>query len=404
MGTGRAGIARRSAPPNFRPPVASGGHGMPARTIWIVTAVVVMLLAAVQGIGALSAAMLNPPALGGPPPEAWRPLDQPDGGCMLGDCDWPDGGCILDGCQLEDCLFPYTRFDVLYWRRDRPHNVALTSLGEDGPIVLDTDDLPMNDWEAMPRFSFGLPIRDDVLLEGVYFGTPTWESQASAYSAAGELYSTYSDFGTNPPGGYAETDQTNLQFAQYKSMLHNAEGNVLYLLSDPCCRAQVLLLGGLRYTNIREVFRYQTQAFERGQRTTIETYNNLLAWQLGCRIDAQLHRRLHVLFEGKAGLAVNLARQRTQILGILETPSELNESFNSDHLALVTDVGLTLVYDVCPWLSLRGGYHIMYVDGVALAPENFVPIAPATDLRVPAIDDHGAIFYQGATVGLEVRW
>jgi hypothetical protein len=439
---------------------------MTSRTLTLAAALVVVALVGAHPAGAQEPQMPIPPGEAGPPvagQPVGQPLGQPTGqpycaGCdaggyditygCAGGCDggcggecygggcYGGGGCGGGGCGAgcgdcggcghssfslfgghggcgdccydDDCLIAYTRFDVLYWRRDRPRNVQITSEGEGGPIVLETDDLPNSDWEAMPRFSIGVPISHCTLIEGVYFGTPTWQSEASVTDPNGNLFSVYTDFGTNglDPSVFGPS---TLQFIQYQSMLHNVEGNILYLLPDCSCRTQTMLLAGFRYVNIREIFRYETQNSDipAGQLNTIQTYNSLLAWQLGARIDTQLHGRLHMLLEGKAGLAVNLASQQTEFLGTgLAAGDQANFSARNDHLALVTYAGATLVYDVCPWMSLRGGYHVMYVNGVALAPENLaapLPLNFPNDV-VAEINDHGAILYHGATAGLEIRW
>ena len=60
--------------------------------------------------------------------------------------------------------------------------------------------------------------------------------------------------------------------------------------------------------------------------------------------------------------------------------------------------------------TIRGGVQAMYVDGVALAPDNFNPepplgpFGPGNTDRVPLVDDDGSIFYYGFTAGVEYLW
>ena len=58
--------------------------------------------------------------------------------------------------------------------------------------------------------------------------------------------------------------------------------------------------------------------------------------------------------------------------------------------------------------TLRGGYTFLFVDGVALASENFNPSPPLLNNpfapRVPRTNDNGSVFYHGWNVGLEFMW
>ena len=56
------------------------------------------------------------------------------------------------------------------------------------------------------------------------------------------------------------------------------------------------------------------------------------------------------------------------------------------------------------------GYHFLYVDGVALATENFNPTPPALFFPPPGVNrtvsmnDNGNVFYHGFMAGLEFMW
>jgi hypothetical protein len=58
--------------------------------------------------------------------------------------------------------------------------------------------------------------------------------------------------------------------------------------------------------------------------------------------------------------------------------------------------------------TLRAGYQFLFVDGVALATENFNPVAPALnnpfDPREVVINDDGNVFYHGWNAGVEFMW
>ena len=79
-------------------------------------------------------------------------------------------------------------------------------------------------------------------------------------------------------------------------------------------------------------------------------------------------------------------------------------------VAFVGDANFLVTYRVNYNWTLRGGMQALFVDGVALAPENFNteppagPFGPLAGPRVPFVDDDGNIFYWGFTAGAEYMW
>jgi hypothetical protein len=69
---------------------------------------------------------------------------------------------------------------------------------------------------------------------------------------------------------------------------------------------------------------------------------------------------------------------------------------------------LLLTYRLNYNWTVRGGYQFLFVDGVALGPENFNPEAPAildpASTRSPFLNDNGNVFYHGWTIGAEFMW
>jgi hypothetical protein len=68
----------------------------------------------------------------------------------------------------------------------------------------------------------------------------------------------------------------------------------------------------------------------------------------------------------------------------------------------VGELGLSGTYQLTRVLTVRGGYNLMWIAGVALAPDQL----DFTDLPSSgtALDRGGGIFLHGANVGLEARW
>jgi hypothetical protein len=75
---------------------------------------------------------------------------------------------------------------------------------------------------------------------------------------------------------------------------------------------------------------------------------------------------------------------------------------SDNHAAFVGELGFTAVYQLSPHWSLRAGYQMLWLEGVAVAAEQ----VPAIDLLagLAAVDTTGSPFYHGANVGLEFVW
>ena len=60
-----------------------------------------------------------------------------------------------------------------------------------------------------------------------------------------------------------------------------------------------------------------------------------------------------------------------------------------------------LTYQLSHNFTLRGGYQMLFVEGVATAMDNFN--GTITE-RVPSMADGGSLFYDGFTIGAEWMW
>jgi hypothetical protein len=71
----------------------------------------------------------------------------------------------------------------------------------------------------------------------------------------------------------------------------------------------------------------------------------------------------------------------------------------------VGELGVTGVYDITERISLRAGYTIFWLGGLALAPNQFDRQKLCPDnLIMGATDTAGSVVVQGISLGLEGRW
>lgn len=146
--------------------------------------------------------------------------------------------------------------------------------------------------------------------------------------------------------------------------------------------------------------------YTRSYRT--QTANDLYGLQIGAdSILCGLGRSFRIEGIGKAGLFYNDARQASRFSTTDPSiaPDVLGVATSTGRAAFVGELGVTGVYDITERISLRAGYAIFWLGGLALAPNQFDsqklcpdnPIAGATDTG-------GSVVVQGLSLGLEGRW
>jgi hypothetical protein len=90
------------------------------------------------------------------------------------------------------------------------------------------------------------------------------------------------------------------------------------------------------------------------------------------------------------------------------TVTDFTEQLETNDVAFIGQINLLATYRINYQWTLRGGYQFLYVDGLALAIENFNPRPPffndPSNPREEIINDNGNIFLHGWNVGLEFMW
>jgi hypothetical protein len=129
------------------------------------------------------------------------------------------------------------------------------------------------------------------------------------------------------------------------------------------------------------------------------TTNNLYGVQAG--IDADILRFDRFSFGGRLtiGLFDNNARQST---GVSIEKIVYPATATANGAAFVSEASLQLKYQVTNGLSLKAGYEVLWLVGIALAPGQIEKTyaAPA-DVRALGVNHGSNVLFQGATFGLE---
>jgi hypothetical protein len=359
-------------------------------------------------------------------------------GCADGSCG--PGGCgpfgrLFGGCGTHchprlakwlRCLLPFDDggccaphwFDVhaeyMHLRReDVSRRVDFYSDTVLGPIVLSTDNL-----EFQPADGFRVTLTKQLgpgsNLELGYFGQNNFTSSAAVTSPNNQLFSAFSGFGVFPNAGlgFTETDQASFASIAYSSQINNLELNYRQRWQCYGCKVQGSWLTGARFFQLDEDFQLNSISTLNSAQAqyNVGTYNGLFGGQGGGDIWICVIPGLSIGMEGKAGLYMNHSQQSTIITGTtLLTPFEEKVTDTND-VAFIGETAFMATWRLSQSWTLRGGYNIIYIDGVALAPENFNPTPPflvpafTNPPRQAALVNDGNVLLHGCTIGFEYMW
>lgn len=165
-------------------------------------------------------------------------------------------------------------------------------------------------------------------------------------------------------------------------------------------------LAGLRYFELQEDFDWLANdiasigAGASGE-MNVRTSNNLFGVQFGHGLTYETDRWNVSLFS-KHGMYVNDARS-THDLTFTNNPNGTADNFSNEghenSLNYLLQAGVTGRYHIRPNISLRVGYELMYITGLALAPNEI-----SFDGTQSLAGTSGDVFYRGFTFGSEFFW
>ncbi|MCY2996446.1 MAG: BBP7 family outer membrane beta-barrel protein [Planctomycetota bacterium] len=288
------------------------------------------------------------------------------------------------------------------------------------PIILDglsrqtllaTSDLGFG-WNPGLRVGGGIRLHDCLYLEFSYLGL--FDSQA----LAPVVRSDSAPFPTLPGDLGPATNvfhPADKVWVNYASQLNSFELNLLRCCcgcwtagcdaSSPC--RSVEWFGGFRCISLNERLKILGErehvlepGVERGE-YDLRTTNNLYGAQLGARL-RRCHGRLGCEATGKAGMYGNAAYQEQSVVDFPNYALRPNTSATRSQVAFAGELNLSAIYQLTIDWNLRAGYNLMWIEGVALAPNqldfSFTPTSGSQ------LDSGGGVFYHGVNVGLEARW
>lgn len=194
-----------------------------------------------------------------------------------------------------------------------------------------------------------------------------------------------------------------------RSQFFNAELNRLRPVGDNGTQ----LTQGIRFIHFGDNLSAEGIQFSGlSEVTRIASDNNLLGLSMGLQRPFG-HGRITWLGFAKASLMVNFLRQKSNNSGLSGSFPAANVDVSDVGLSTVAEFGLRARIKLKEWLSLQGGYRLMSIQGLALAPDQ-IPLISTADGFLPSsglpidiqerIEHSGAVWLHGFTISMEVIW
>ena len=329
-----------------------------------------------------------------------------------------------EGCRSSCCDCPcprvYGQVEALFLQREpRLRRQAIVVDPNSDTTFMSTSDLNF-DYDPGLRTTIGVRLWGGRAMEFSYFGLSDGTADAVA---ASDDPAAFLEFPDNLFGNvFVDPD---LVRARYSSQLHSFE------LNFPCCcgccencrngcqgncRNQhswdqthchsVEWFTGFRYINLDEELNVSAQrivggGLEEGS-YDLRTSNHLYGVQLGMR---ERHTRGRFGWEagGKAGIFGNDAHQSQSVTDFPDFPLRPTVASSGGQVAFIGDTNLTALYRLTKVWNLRAGYNAIWIEGLALAPDqldfDFASANGGSQLHTG-----GGMFLHGVNLGVEARW
>ena len=293
----------------------------------------------------------------------------------------------------------------------------ISTIGQNGTPALYSTDVSAN------KMRYGLEAIANVQtgpganVEVRYFGLNKWnDSKTVRLVPSPDLFSVFSLYGTDPVGGFDDTDRSFIHTINLSSELHSGEVNYRRQFVTPASWMQGGWLAGIRYLDLDERFGFaatgsRNNAFQFNQlrffNYDTKTRNELTGFQVGGNLWFNLVPGLMAGVEGKGGIFGNHAESETNVVAN-SIPSG-REFLQDGRTAYVTEFKASTVYRLTYAWAFRASYNVLYVDNVALAQENFntrdlsnaIGSGQFTPNRFPFLNTDGEALYQGFTLAGE---
>jgi hypothetical protein len=287
--------------------------------------------------------------------------------------------------------------------------------------VLSTNDL-FFDYDPALRIVVGHRLHDGWGIEGQFFGLFDASASESIVITDPAINITF-------PGGLGDANvfgDPDRVRADYSSALYSGELNLVHCCGSVCGPSKdksekgghfgyfhtrtLEWFVGFRYVNLNEQLRISGERDQVNQDGTIgvesgvydlSTSNNLFGPQIGARL-RRWNDRWGWEATGKVGLLASDKQQEQYVTDFDDFDLRPLTTASDQDVAFLGELNFTGLYRLNETWNLRAGYSLMWISGVALAPDqlDFSGEIGAGN----QVASNGGVFLHGVNLGIEARW
>jgi len=193
-----------------------------------------------------------------------------------------------------------------------------------------------------------------------------------------------------------ELDAANVHEVNYLSELHSTELSYRRYWVGYRPRFSGTFLLGARYIRLTEDLAFTASGGTAGGQVNWGSENDLVGGQAGGDMWIGLRQGLRLGFEGKAGIYNN----RFKFANSSNIAGAGSAASNGNQTAFVGELGVQMVADIWPSISLKTGYQLLTMTDLATVANNI----DANDFQIDSVNINGDALYHGFTCGLEYIW
>ncbi len=302
--------------------------------------------------------------------------------------------------------------EALVWNRERTDDAVITVNRSTQETLIDGEDLDPG-YEPGVRATFGwAPDQQQGFeISGFWLNGQSESETASLPLAPGPVFPSepiqvVGSFLIPTLQGFRGDWRHEVEL---KSELWGLEANYIRAV-DIADGVEVDLLGGLRYVRFDEDFDLHVLDNDPGRPTQfisdwdLDTSNNMFGAQIGVAVSAPLTDWVSLGFDVKGGVFANRAKIENSYV---DGEVNLSDSFSKSEwgVAGLVQAGLGLTFPITPGIEAGFGYEVFYIDGVALAPDNFRnSFLHAEFGNRLKVDSSGSALYHGANAHVRIRF
>lgn len=297
--------------------------------------------------------------------------------CCGGDC--CDGGCWDECCEP---LWTVNAGAVIL-TRSAPQSSPILINSIPRTTLLDANAFKFN-WAAGADIGITRRINGSAAIDALdfrYFGVQSWLADTSVVPSS--LWRFPTGGGSAPAAPFASSYDSRLYSVELNARRNSSYSWLTWLAGFRWLQLNDQLNNAASYS---QVFNYHTT-----------TRNNLYGAQVGA-----ITRILDdggpftISCASKAGIYGNAATNHWNVNSVFLSADQRNQ------VAFVGDINALGVYKISDHIALQGGYQLLWVQGVAVAGDQFT-VMRQNNTRT-GIDSTGGAFFHGATAGLSFTW